>query len=108
MGMEMTIGIPARSVKDRSSFSGIWQRDNRLCAIKDRASLARIWQRRYRCMFLTGFSSAYQGVRVWVNGMVIHGYLPVDCSLQCMLCCCLVCKGLPEVFSDAESHILLQ
>lgn len=38
MGMEMTIGIPARSVKDRSAFSGIWQRDNRLCAIKDRAS----------------------------------------------------------------------
>ena len=36
MGMEMTIGIPARSVKDRSSFSGIWQRDNRLCPIKDR------------------------------------------------------------------------
>ena len=51
MGMEMTIGIPARSVKDRSAFSGIWQRDNRLCAIKDRASLAGIWQRRYRCMF---------------------------------------------------------
>ncbi len=44
MGMEMTIGIPARSVKDRSAFSGIWQRDNRLCAIKDRASLAGIWQ----------------------------------------------------------------
>ena len=61
MGMEMTIGIPARSVKDRSSFSGIWQRDNRLCPIKDRASLAGIWREALQVYVPDGFQQRLPG-----------------------------------------------